>query len=114
MEFGDRFEREGEKVDLLVANAAVIWPDYHSTTDGWEEVYVHFSIFLLLAKPVQFASKPFVDGFALHTVTPSPAGVVEGINPSHCNSRQRHALLICFWSRIVVQPKHLRQNEREN
>jgi len=60
--FGDRFERDGGNIDILVANAAVFWPDYHSTVDNWEETLQvnHLSTALmciLLLPRLQAASK---------------------------------------------------------
>jgi NAD(P)-dependent dehydrogenase (short-subunit alcohol dehydrogenase family) len=34
--FADKFEREGRKIDILVANAGVAYPQYSTTEDGWE------------------------------------------------------------------------------
>ncbi|KAJ7163378.1 hypothetical protein C8R46DRAFT_1103202 [Mycena filopes] len=34
--FADRFDEEGGRLDILVANAAVILPKYEETKDGWE------------------------------------------------------------------------------
>ena len=31
---------KNDPVDILVANAAVIYPQYEATKDGWEEMYV--------------------------------------------------------------------------
>jgi len=35
--FADRFERDGGRLDILVANAAVAQMKYATTVDGWEE-----------------------------------------------------------------------------
>ncbi|KAJ7212260.1 hypothetical protein GGX14DRAFT_622764 [Mycena pura] len=34
--FVDKFEQDGGRLDILVANAAVIMPQYEATNDGWE------------------------------------------------------------------------------
>lgn len=34
--FVDQFEQDGGRLDILVANAAVIMPKYEATNDGWE------------------------------------------------------------------------------
>lgn len=34
--FADRFDREVDRLDTLVNNAAVILPTYEETKDGWE------------------------------------------------------------------------------
>ncbi|KAJ6557339.1 hypothetical protein DFH09DRAFT_1163826 [Mycena vulgaris] len=34
--FAHKFEQEGGRLDILVANAAVVLPKYESTKDGWE------------------------------------------------------------------------------
>jgi NAD(P)-dependent dehydrogenase (short-subunit alcohol dehydrogenase family) len=34
--FADKFEREGRKIDILVANAGVSHSQYSTTEDGWE------------------------------------------------------------------------------
>ncbi|KAJ7707119.1 short-chain dehydrogenase [Mycena metata] len=34
--FADKFEQDGGRLDILVANAAVILPKYEATKDGWE------------------------------------------------------------------------------
>ncbi|KAJ6508960.1 short-chain dehydrogenase [Mycena sanguinolenta] len=35
-QFADRFEQDGGRLDILVANAAVMLPKYEETKDGWE------------------------------------------------------------------------------
>ncbi|KAK7048238.1 hypothetical protein R3P38DRAFT_3307133 [Favolaschia claudopus] len=37
--FADKWEQEGGRLDILVANAAVILPKYEATKDGWETWY---------------------------------------------------------------------------
>jgi NAD(P)-dependent dehydrogenase (short-subunit alcohol dehydrogenase family) len=34
--FADKVEREGGKIDILVANAGIVNPQYSITEDGWE------------------------------------------------------------------------------
>ncbi|KAJ7459715.1 hypothetical protein FB451DRAFT_1563441 [Mycena latifolia] len=34
--FADKFEQDGGRLDILLANAAVILPKYERSTDGWE------------------------------------------------------------------------------
>lgn len=34
--FCDKFEQKGGRLDILVANAAVVMPKYERTADGWE------------------------------------------------------------------------------
>ncbi|KAJ7254322.1 short-chain dehydrogenase [Mycena haematopus] len=34
--FADKFEQDGGRLDILVANAAVMLPKYEATKDGWE------------------------------------------------------------------------------
>jgi NAD(P)-dependent dehydrogenase (short-subunit alcohol dehydrogenase family) len=34
--FADKFKRDGGKIDILVANAAIVYPEYSTTEDGWE------------------------------------------------------------------------------
>ena len=36
--FADAFIRDGSQIDILVYNAAVAFPNYISTGDGWEEM----------------------------------------------------------------------------
>ena len=36
-EFADRFEKDGGRLDILVANAAVAPVEYRGTVDGYEE-----------------------------------------------------------------------------
>lgn len=35
--FAEKFEQDGDKIDILVANACVVSPNYTQTSDGWEE-----------------------------------------------------------------------------
>lgn len=35
--FADKFEQEGGRLDILVANAAIAVDKYKLTSDGWEE-----------------------------------------------------------------------------
>lgn len=37
VEFADKFEKDGGKIDLLIANAGVVLPEYHATSDGHED-----------------------------------------------------------------------------
>ncbi|KAF7371442.1 hypothetical protein MSAN_00781200 [Mycena sanguinolenta] len=37
--FADNFERDGERVDILVANAATLMDKYEPTEDGWETAF---------------------------------------------------------------------------
>jgi NAD(P)-dependent dehydrogenase (short-subunit alcohol dehydrogenase family) len=39
--FADNFLKDGSRLDLLVANAAVSTSIFKTTDDGWEESYVH-------------------------------------------------------------------------
>lgn len=38
--FADKFEKEVERLDILVANAAVVPHEYEVTKDEWETSYV--------------------------------------------------------------------------
>ena len=38
--FGDEFEQDGGRLDILVANAAVLTTKYEKTKDGWESTLV--------------------------------------------------------------------------
>lgn len=40
--FADKFEKEVERLDILVANAAIISTKYEKTEDDWETSYVLF------------------------------------------------------------------------
>jgi len=40
--FGDKFEKEGGDLHILVMNAAIALPIYQSTTDNWETMLVYF------------------------------------------------------------------------
>lgn len=35
---------EGEPLDILVANAGIVQPEYRVTDDGWEETYAKLSL----------------------------------------------------------------------
>lgn len=37
VEFAEKFEQDGGKIDILVANAAISTSDYNQTSDGWDE-----------------------------------------------------------------------------
>lgn len=39
LEFVEKFEKDGGKIDILVANAGAVWSDYRETVDGWEQTY---------------------------------------------------------------------------
>ena len=40
LSFVDGFLKEGNRLDILVANAAITTTEYKTTVDGWEETYV--------------------------------------------------------------------------
>ncbi|KAF6763182.1 short-chain dehydrogenase [Ephemerocybe angulata] len=66
--FTDRFEKSGERLDILVANAAMASYEYKTTSDGWEESLqvnaLSLSLMSLLLTPrmvetgVKYATKP--------------------------------------------------------
>jgi retinol dehydrogenase-12 len=45
LEFADKFEKDGGRIDILIANAGVVWPDYRETVDGWEETWALMQAF---------------------------------------------------------------------
>lgn len=40
LEFVDKFNKEGDDLDVLVVNAGVLAVQFDHTVDGWEERYV--------------------------------------------------------------------------
>lgn len=40
LEFVDKFNKEGDDLDVLVVNAGVLAVQFDQTVDGWEERYV--------------------------------------------------------------------------
>ncbi|KAG6918156.1 hypothetical protein DXG01_016141 [Tephrocybe rancida] len=65
--FVDRFEQQGGRLDILVANAATITPEYSVTEDGWEtSLQVNcLSLFLIALRLVPQMIKTGVD-YATH------------------------------------------------
>jgi NAD(P)-dependent dehydrogenase (short-subunit alcohol dehydrogenase family) len=42
--FGERFEKDGGRLDILIANAGISTEKYEATKDGWESTLVTFPI----------------------------------------------------------------------
>lgn len=40
VEFADKFNKDGDDLDILVINAGVAYEKFSKTQDGWEETYV--------------------------------------------------------------------------
>lgn len=73
IEFSERFERDGGKIDILVANAAVALYEYKTTPEGWEETsVVSTCIAISIAEiPEKDPDKPSV--YCALICSPSPA-----------------------------------------
>lgn len=87
VDFADKFEQDGEKIDILVANAGISSMEYNTTSDGYEETYVKtLSPHLLHPPNSQDSSQPSVYGVALRVAFASSAACgCRGIHTSHCS-----------------------------
>jgi NAD(P)-dependent dehydrogenase (short-subunit alcohol dehydrogenase family) len=89
--FGERFEKDEGRLDILVANAAVSTGKYEATKNGWESTSVLFSVDISVndLSGIFAGYKLIVSQQTFH----APNGKTSLVNSAHCCRNKRSALL---------------------